>query len=809
MKNIKKAFFRLLQGAVDRFTGNGLWQEENAPKEFGRVEEETCRLCREAGAESLVLLKNNGLLPLKKEQKIAVFGRCQLDAFFVGYGSGGDVHPPYKVNFLNALEEAGAQVDEAVAARYKAWCREHPPDDGWWGHWPMSFLEMPIEEDFVRQAAQRNEAAVLVLGRAAGEDRDVVLKEGSYYLTKREKILLQTVTKYFSQTVVLLNCGNIIDLSWVPSFGDKISALLYAWHGGQESGRAAADILLGKKSPCGKLPDTIATSYTSIPFCREFGHKKFTRYKEDIFVGYRYFETFAPEKVLYPFGFGLSYSVFDISCTEFRCEKDSFFASILVKNIGNYAGKEVVQLYTQAPQGHLGKAARILTAFQKTDMLAPGESQTVTLCFSAYDFASFDDTGASGYLNSYVLEAGRYSFFVGNSVRNGAEVYSFFQQETRCLETLREICALRHPLWRLKAVEELENVKEKEERLLPGKQNGRQRIVEQLPGGYAFTGDRGYRLEDVKRGNISLKDFIAQLTPKELEALCRGEGRMNSALGISGNAGAFGGITESLRKKGIPPVICTDGPAGIRINRFTALVPCGTALASTWNVELVTRLYEKLGKEMKAYGAHVFLGCGMNIHRNPLCGRNFEYFSEDPLLTGKLACAVVNGIQRAGAAACPKHFAANNQEKKRNINDSRLSQRALREIYLKGFEICIKQAKPHCLMTSYNKINGVWAHYNFDLATEVLRREWDFRGLVMTDWRMKKSRSPEFPLLKDNAYRIRAQVDVLMPGNMDIFYTSYHADGTAIESLGKPGGILLGELQRSAETIIKVILQIC
>ena len=210
---------------------------------------------------------------------------------------------------------------------------------------------------------------------------------------------------------------------------------------------------------------------------------------------------------------------------------------------------------------------------------------------------------------------------------------------------------------------------------------------------------------------------------------------------------------------------------------------------------------------MKYYGAHVFLGCGMNLHRNPLCGRNFEYFSEDPLLTGKLACAVTEGIQSSGAAACPKHFAANNQETKRNCNDSRISQRALREIYLKGFEICVKQAKPYCLMTSYNKINGVWAHYHYDLVTEVLRKEWGFQGLVLTDWRMKKSRSPEFPMLRDNAYRIRAQVDVLMPGNMSYFAKSYKADGTAIETLGKCGGITLGELQRSAENVLRFILQ--
>ena len=807
MRKIKKMLHHVLQSTVDRFTGNGLRQEENSPAENGLMDPQTCQLCRQAGAEGIVLLKNNGILPLRKEQKLAVFGRCQIDSFFVGYGSGGDVHPRYKINFLDALQEEGAQVDSFLASYYRDWCRKHPPDEGWWGHWPMCYPEALPAKQAMQEAAQRNEAALLVLGRAAGEDRDNTLKKGSYYLTDRERKLLDRITSYFSQTIVLLNCGNIIDLAWIEEYGEKISAVLYAWHGGQESGRAAADILLGKSSPCGKLPDTIAAGYASIPGNTEFGRRKFTRYTEDIFVGYRYFETFAQEQVLYPFGFGLSYSCFKMDCTDVICNADRFEVAVQVKNIGSYAGKEVVQLYVSAPQGNLGKPAKVLTAFQKTRLLMPGETETLALSFKRYDFASFDDTGASGYRNCYVMEKGVYRFFVGTCVKDSREIYSFYQEQTRCLEKLNEICGLRHPLERLIAVEEHGKIQKKKQRLEKSQLNLKQRILEHLPLHTEAIKGGNNRLEDVRQGKISLKEFIAQLVPEELEAVCRGEGRMNSRLGISGNAGAFGGITKSLRKRGIPPVICADGPAGIRINRFTTLLPCGTALAATWNPELIAQLYQKLGQEMKYYGAHVFLGCGMNLHRNPLCGRNFEYFSEDPLLTGKLACAVTEGIQSSGAAACPKHFAANNQETKRNSNDSRMSQRALREIYLKGFEICIKQANPYCLMTSYNKINGIWAHYHYDLATEVLRKEWGFQGLVMTDWRIKKSRSPEFPLLRDNAYRIRAQVDVLMPGNMGYFAKSYKADGTAIETLGKCGGITLGELQRSAENVLKFILQ--
>ena len=309
-------------------------------------------------------------------------------------------------------------------------------------------------------------------------------------------------------------------------------------------------------------------------------------------------------------------------------------------------------------------------------------------------------------------------------------------------------------------------------------------------------------------GTITLDAFIAQLSDKELEALSRGEGGMNSSLGVIGNAGAFGGVIESLRKKGVPPVITSDGPSGLRLRKFTALLPSGTALACTWNDALVEEMFTHIGKEMKKQGVDVVLSPGMNIHRNPLCGRNFEYFSEDPLLTGKMAAAVVRGVQSQGGSCCPKHFACNNQETKRNTNDSRVSERALREIYLRGFEICVKESHPNTIMTSYNKVNGVWSHYNYDLTTTILRNEWGFDGVVITDWWMRKSASPEFPKIKDNAYRVRAQVDVLMPGNMGHVSRKYQSDGTLLATLGKQDGITRAELQRTAKNVLGFILRV-
>lgn len=278
---------------------------------------------------------------------------------------------------------------------------------------------------------------------------------------------------------------------------------------------------------------------------------------------------------------------------------------------------------------------------------------------------------------------------------------------------------------------------------------------------------------------------------------------MDCSLGTPGNAGAFGGITEELRAKGIPAVITADGPAGLRIKRYTTLLPCGTAIACTWNTKLIEQMFALEGKEIASFDVDVILSPGMNIHRNPLCGRNFEYYSEDPVLSGKIAAAAVRGIQSQGVSACPKHFAANHQEVHRNRNDSRVSEQALREIYLRNFEICVREGKPKNIMTSYNKINGVWSHYNYDLATTVLRKEWGYEGNVMTDWWMQHSKSPEFPQIKDNAYRVRAQVDVLMPGGWNPKKQCYVFDKDELEAMNKKDGLTRAELQRCAVNVLR------
>jgi len=773
-------------------------------------------LARKSAAEGCVLLKNEGILPLQKEKMVSVFGRCQVDTFYVGYGSGGDVHPPQKVSVLEGLRSCeDIIVNEDVSKVYETWChkKENLADPGKeWGKWPYFYPEMPLEGSFVAEAAAKTDTAIILLGRAAGEERENFLGEGSYYLTAEEKRMLSLVTGAFEHTIVVLNCGNIIDMSWTKEY--DMDALLMMWLPGMEAGNALADILSGKENPSGKLNDTIAVNYEDYPSSANFGNKEYNNYEEDIYVGYRYFETFAKEKILYSFGYGLSYTTFDILPLSYQGQGTDEFLEITVRvsNTGKVAGKEVVQLYFEAPQGALGREKRSLLAFQKTEELTPGTSQDLVFRVPLEQLAAFDDTGKTGYRNAYVLEKGDYWYFFGVSGKNGRVVFrnagGTAVKETRVFRQLEEICPVQEEYNRLVPVTEGKSYVRGTEVVPKGNVNMKHRILEEISEEIPVTGDKGILFSEVQKGNVPLEAFVAQLTDEELEALTRGEGPMDRPSGVGGNTGVYGGFLPSLKEKGVPIIVTADGPAGLRIKRYTSLMPCGTALACTWNVELVERMFEKMADELDRFNVDVLLSPGLNIHRNPLCGRNFEYFSEDPYVSGKMAAAAVRGIQSQGRSACPKHFACNNQEVNRHHNDSRVSGRALREIYLRGFEICVKESHPKNIMTSYNQVNGVWSHYNFDLAKTVLRDEWNYDGVIITDWWMQKSVSPEFPALRDNAYRVRAWVDVLMPGSVvGNKETEYVSDGTLLESLGKPEGITRGELQRTAMQVLRFALQ--
>jgi len=787
---LNRLFNKAARAAIKAF-GNGLSQEETArANEPYEVPDSAKKLMRAVAAEGIVMLKNNGVLPTKG--KLAVFGRCQLDWFCCGYGSGGDVNAPYKVDLLNALEKnKRIKLNTEVAYYYKNYIQKHPADEGFWGHWPYSFPE-PVPKEIIKNASQKCDTAVMVIGRAAGEDRENKLIKGSYYLTDNEIKMLDLLTESFKETVVILNCGNIIDFNKLESYGDKISALLIAFQGGMESGNAVADVLTGKVNPSGKLTDTIAKYYADYPSADSFGGKEYNNYFEDIYVGYRYFETFSPNSVLYPFGFGLSYTDFSVECLDFTCDRNKITVSAEVTNTGSVAGKHTVQLYCEQPDDKLKTSKRILCGFSKTGLLSPGESETVDFIIPFYGISVYDEKTAS-----YILQEGEYGFILSDCAKGGTEIGRIrFKEKT--IKQLEHICTVKDAF---KTIDESFTSS--------FRYDLKERILDRLPEEISRTADLGYTLYDVESGKVSLDDFVAQLNDDELEALTRGDFTMNSPLGVSGNAGVFGGITESLREKGVYPLSCTDGPAGIRLTQKRSLLPTGACIAASWNIELTEILYSFAAYEMKEAGSDILLAPGMNIHRNPLCGRNFEYFSEDPFVTGKLAAAAIRGIQSEGGAACPKHFACNNQETARAVNDSRVSERALREIYLKGFEIAVKEAKPKCIMTSYNKINSVYNYNNYDLFTTVLRKEWGYKGCVMTDWWVKHTVSPEFPLLRDSAYRVRAQVDVLMPGtNGKKIFKNYHNDGTLFESVGSADGLTLAEIQRTAKNVLRLCLNI-
>lgn len=759
-------------------------------------------LLRKAAAEGAVLLENQ-VLPLKKGTKVSVFGRVQLDWFCTGYGSGGDVNAPYRVGLLEGLRNCeNLKVNEGLAQRYEGWVKENPADHGAWGRWPRFHPEMPLTELMALDAKAHSDQAIVVIGRSSGEDRENVPEAGSFYLTETEKEMLKSVTSAFPDAVLVLNTGCIMDLSFVKEY--SFGAVLIVWQGGMESGNAAADILCGKVNPSGRLTDTVAKKYENYPSASCFGDKEANEYREDIYVGYRWFETFAKEDVLYPFGHGLSYTRFDI---DFDSD-DPLTYQVKVTNTGKCPGKDAVLLFAEKPCGALGNPSRELVAFGKTRLLEPGEAEVLGLDVSAYQISSYDDSGITGHKSCYVIQPGCYRFYLGENVRDAFLVGQLDVAEEMVLHQMTEAAAPAKA-FPITAAEEADGIRKPVIREAAAKTtNLKEIILKNLPEASFITGDRGFKLKDVKEGRVSLKDFIAQLSLEELEALSRGGYIMGHPLGPKGNAGIFGGVTEDLRKKGIPPVVTTDGPSGIRLYDSASLLPIGTLLACSFDPALVEEVYAAVGREMKHLGTDVLLAPGLNIHRNPLCGRNFEYFSEDPLVSGRMAAAVVRGIQSQGLSACPKHFACNNQETNRSKHNSIVSERALREIYLKGFEICVKEAAPRNLMTSYNKINGVWGHYHYELVQTILREEWGYRGNILTDWWMQYAPSPEFPVMKSNGYRVRSRVNVLMPGSRSFADPIRRSDGTLLASYKKEGGITLGELQLNAEAILNCVMEL-
>lgn len=734
---------------------------------FVTCSQEHTDLSLEVAREGIVLLKNeNRALPLLKGTRIAFFGKGTFD-YVKGGGGSGDVFPKYTRNIVEGFEALGLTesykpllsfYEKNVKEQYEKHCE------------PGMLVEPLVPSELVTKAKYFSDVAIVSISRFSGEGWDrsniednreynawspdgvtnyetlpqksgKIFPEGDFYLSPNEKALIETVTENFDKVIIVLNVGGIVDTSWIKN-NDKISGAILSWQGGMEGGLAVSETIMGLNNPSGKLPDTFAEKLTDYPSTEHF-HDSFdyVDYSDDIFVGYRYFETIpgADKKVVYPFGYGLSYTDFCLETSDVWEDEGKINLFVKVTNIGKVKGKEVVEVYYEAPQGKLSKPLRELVAYEKTSLLKPGETCTLSFEFDKADMASFDDLGKISKA-SWVLEKGEYKFYVGTSVRDALQLdFTINLSEDEVVRKLASRLTPSELSERLLAdgtFEKLPLGDHKDinacafEKMIPGTE---ETIVPETIGRKQWSmirpyGDR-HPLIDVVEGKITLEEFMGQMSDDELLHILGGQPNTGVA-----NTWGIGNLPEL----GIPSIMTADGPAGVRIQPETGVNttawPCETMVASTFNDELVEKLGNAAGEELKENNLGMWLAPALNIHRNPMNGRNFEYYSEDPLVSGRIAAAVVRGVQSNKVSACIKHFACNNKETNRKHCDSRVSERALREIYLKGFEIAVKNGNPFAIMSSYNAINGERAAESHDLLEGVLREDWGYEGIVISDW---------------------------------------------------------------------------
>ena len=730
------------------------------------ADKEHITLSKDAAKEGMVLLKNEQhVLPLQTGAKVALFGKATFD-YVKGGGGSGDVTVAYTRNLYEGIKALKGKISvyEELADFY----RENVKEQYKAGRVPGMTIEPQVPQKLLQKAKAYTDTAVISICRFSGEGWDrksivetenkniwaseeemarrsaEIFEDGDFYLTHAEQEMVNTVKQNFARVIVVMNVGGMVDTSWFHDDA-QIQSVLMAWQGGMEGGLATAELLAGEGNPSGKLSDTFARELNDYPSTYNFHEsEKYVEYTDDIYVGYRYFETIpgAKEKVNYPFGFGLSYTQFTLGESQISIEGDQIRCMVSVTNTGAMAGKEVVQAYYGAPQGRLGKAARVLCAFAKTRLLQPGETQLMTLCWKIADMASYDDCGKV-CKSAYVLEQGEYRFYIGTSVRDAVENATVYtaakdivtQQLTSRLAptSLTKRMLADGTYEELETTEpvdtdanELEKMTTEEMEAFAPKTEGRAR--------WRLWGDKTpdkqhHFLIEAAEGKITLEEFMAQLSDEQLAELLGGQPNTGVA-----NTFGFGNLPDY----GVPNIMTADGPAGLRISPecgvCTTAWPCSTLIACTWNPEVAQQVGAAGGAEVKENNIAVWLTPAVNIHRSPLCGRNFEYYSEDPYLTGKMASAMVKGIQSNHVGATVKHFALNNKETNRKNSDSRASERAIREIYLKAFEIIVKEANPWAIMSSYNIVNGRRTSENHELLTDVLRGEWGFEGAVTTDW---------------------------------------------------------------------------
>ncbi|MBR3780358.1 MAG: glycoside hydrolase family 3 C-terminal domain-containing protein [Clostridia bacterium] len=724
----------------------------DSPKESQR-ERNNRALAREAAAEGIVLLENNGILPLQP-QKIALYGPGSRMTVKGGSGSG-DVQERYSVTVEEGLKNAGFTFPDTIwMDRFQK--KYDDEIDTWKAELetkikkfhPIQTMQMFIyigehpkpcpacTAVLADELSNETETAIYVLSRQAGEGHDRRVEKGDYLLSDIEENSLRTLRKHYKNLIVVLNCGSVMDLSVFDEI--KPDAVILSGQGGAEGGNALADVITGKITPSGRLTDTWAKEYEDYPSAETFGHRngdlENEEYYEDIYVGYRWFDKHNI-KPRYPFGHGLSYTEFSYKTENIsECE-----AVVSVTNTGAYNGKETLMVFISKPESENGCEKKSLVAFAKTKTLSPAETQKITVKFKLADIASFCEDKSA-----FILESGEYTVFLNNT-----EIGKFDLKE-KVLETVKPI----------------------------GKD-----IPEQI----------------IKTFSSPIQSLLDSLSERDKIRLVTGGGYdircYNNVMGAAGRT------CTKLLKKGIPNIAMADGPAGLNVNQSASLTanaiprypdglpkdwnwgwlrkispilkkapgryktvyrymtawPSETVQAQTWNTQLIEKIGAAVGREMLEIGVSVWLAPGLNIHRNPLCGRNFEYYSEDPVVSGKIAAAITRGVQSAGGVGvAQKHFCCNNQEDNRMNVSANVSQRALREIYLRAFRIAVTEGKPWTVMSSYNRVNGKYVCNSYDFCTRVLRNEWGFDGLVMSDWNATEQCS--YP------QAINAGNDLIMPG---------------------------------------------
>lgn len=822
-----------------------------ADNEVRGYEIEHRKIARKAAADGMVLLKNeNELLPLAKGTKIALYGPGAIHMIKGGTGSG-DVNQRELVGVREGLCNGGFVItnndwldeyesiynSDRVKWRDDLIKRSHEPGGNLFELYAGNPLPAPRGSEPEKTEA---DIAIYVLSRVSGEGADRKNAEGDYEISADEREFIAKLNKLYDNVILVLNIGGLIDLSFVEEY-PAIEAVIYMSQLGMEGGNALADVLSGEVTPSGKLTDTWAYKYDSYP-CVAFSNGKsnpdYDEYVEGIYVGYRYFDTFSVS-VRYGFGFGLSYTKFAIDTEKIDVEytegaTPNINVTVKVTNIGEkYIGREVVQIYASCPDGKLQKESRRLVGFAKTRHLGPGMSETITITFPFYSCASYDEC-----LPGYILEGGYYGIWIGNSLGDSHLRGMLKLDRTSIVQKTERICPVEADFEEID-FPEAKRVGKYRAWVERGKSKGLEVIT--INGDKIRTVETTYGVKSTKV-DPEAEEFVNSLSLDQLINLSTGDpGRAeNNGENFVGANGVSvpGSAAETSRcaiDKGLGSLVLTDGPAGLRLDKgytvsakgeverktfidaiedgffsekqrvsnpgdviyhqYCTAFPIGTALAQSWDVDLVEEVGRTVGEEMVEFQTSLWLAPGMNIHRNPLCGRNFEYYSEDPLVSGVIAAAMTRGVQSVGGCGTTiKHYACNNREENRMHSDSRVHERALREIYLKGFEICIRSAQPMAIMTSYNLVNNVHTANSYDLCSKAARDEWGFEGLIMTDWTTTEN-GPDCTA----AGCMRAGNDLVCPGNP----TDHQNLREELES----GALSIEEIKRCIARLVQIVWQ--